>query len=168
MYGATGLGQTDDQVLGARDILLNMMRTIDQKLVGLANTPPVSRARSEISRAASYLQSGINLFYNQGDNRRALDAFTAGITRMHEASKIVNSLRPEDRVAAQEQAALERGSSFTYQVGQTIGGSIETAMAEPVAQALEVFSPAAAEAVRSNWWVIPILGGGLLVLFLRR
>lgn len=163
MYGQGGLGQSDTDVLAARDILLGMISDLDPKLAGLPHE--ASRdARVALAKAKTAFKIGLDRFYRLGDNRRALEDFGGGIAHAQESSRAIWALGAKDRRAAESEAQAVKGASFSYQVEQTIKGAIT----EPVAVALELVSPELAEALRSNWWVVPIAGGGLLMLLLRR
>jgi hypothetical protein len=117
--------------------------------------------------AVTWFRGALEKFYS-GDTSIAMKMLTNGITEMHSVSRSVTALSPADKISAQAQAVSQAGSSFTYQVGQTMGAPF-VSITEPIAAAFESVSPAAAEVVRSaGWALIPIVGGAFLILLLKR
>lgn len=160
-----GLGQTDDEFLGAKDILMNMINATNAMLEGLADTAPVRAIRQKTADAARWWQAAIERYY-AGNTKDAMESVVVGIRMLHEAQGAIRALKPEDKLAARAEAEAQKGASFPYQVGKTLESplaSFQSAVTAPVAAALESVSPAAAAAVRSAGWIVPLLGG--LVLF---
>lgn len=166
MYGETrdGLGQSDTRYLGARDTLLRMINHWRGQLALYRPTPAVVRAQEELAKAEQWFRASVERFYREGNNRTAMESVTVGIRHAHNAAEMIQRLSPADRAAERAQAEAQRGASVIYQAEQQITG----AFTEPLARALDTISPAAGMAVRSNWWIVPIVGGSLLVLLLRR
>ena len=164
MYGGNGLGQTDAEFLGARDILLRMINELDAQIAGLVHTPSLTEIRSELDKAKRWFKSAIDRFYREGNNRTAGESLGIGLRHAQTASALIRGLDPRDRIYASAQAQAERRSSFRFQVHQTMMGSVT----EPFARAIENISPTVAEALRLNWWIVPVVGSGLFILLLRR
>lgn len=162
MY-SSGLGQTNNEVIGARDIFLRQITRLDEELLKFPDVPIARQARAELDKAKRWFRLALDRFYTDGNNPGAMKSIVMGMEYAHAASKLIQQLDPQSQVAAQAEAATREAASVTYQLKRTL-----EAITEPVAQTLEPLSVVAAEAVRSNWWLVPIVGGGLVVLFLRR
>lgn len=160
-----GLGQTDEQVIGARDILLRMINTAISELKPYGPTEAV-KIRSELSKAEQWFKGGIERFYG-GNNADALRSFTNGITIMHRVISSISVLSPPMQKSAEALARTQAGASFPTQVSRTIE-EVTGSISEPIATALESISPATAEAVRSAGWLLPVGAGLALFLLLRR
>lgn len=163
----SGLGQTDDEYLGAQRILVEMINRESSRIASYISTPTIEGIRRKIEQAQTWFRGGMASFYS-GDSASAMRMVTNGITVMHEVSRAVTALTPADKQAATAQTVMQQGASFSYQVGQTLSSPF-SGITEPIASAVASISPAAGEAVRSaGWALIPIVGGALLVLLLRR
>lgn len=167
MYSSSGLGQTDTEFLGARDVLLRQINFLNAKLERFPNADAVvvAQVRSALDKAQQWFKKAIAQFYEEGNNRIAMESLVIGFRHAQTASALIGGLDPRSKSAAAAEARATRGASFSFQVKQTVSGSI----AEPLARIVEIVSPAAAEAIRlRGWFLVPILGGGLLVYLLRR
>lgn len=167
MYSSSGLGQTDTEFLGSLDVLLRQINSLNAKLERFLNADPVvvAQARSALDKAQQWFEKAIARFYGEGNNRTAMESLGIGFRHAQTASALIGGLDPRVKSTAAAEARAKRRASFSFQVKQTVSGSI----AEPLARIVEMVSPAAAESIRSQgWFLVPILGGGLLVYLLRR
>lgn len=162
-----GLGATDEEFFGARDNLIGFINRTNARIEGLASTPPVEAIRAKMRDAARWFQAALNRFY-MGKTGEAMESFGVSYRLVHEASTLINALRPQDRIAAGAQAKAQQGASFSYQVEQTMAAPFVRSVTEPIATAVESVSPAAAAAVRSSGWLLPAAAGLTLFLLLRR
>ncbi len=162
MYG-DGLGQTDDEVIGARDILLRQITRLTAELSRFPESSVTSQARGELDKAGRWYQAALERFYTSDNNPEAMESIVVGMRHAHAASKLIQQLDPRSQVAQQAEVETARGASVTYQLSRTM-----EAVSAPVAQALETLSPGAAAAVRASSWLIPALGAGLVFFLLRR
>lgn len=157
-----GLGQTDDEYIGARDVLMNFINGTTARIEGFGDSPAVQAIRAKLADAARWWQASLNRYYD-GNTKDAMDSVVVGMRLVHEASAAIAVLSPADKVAAQAQAKAVEGSSITYQVGQTLSRA-----AEPVAGALQTIAPSVAAAVRSAPWLLPVGAVLALMAFWRR
>lgn len=162
MYG-DGLGQTDNEVISARDILLRQITRLDAELSQFSDGVIARKAREELRKAKGWYRAALERFYASANNPDAMGSIVAGMEHANAASKLIQQLEPRHEVYKQAEAETARGASVTYQLSRTM-----EVISEPIAEALETISAPVAAAVRSNWWLIPLVGGGVAFFLLRR
>ena len=151
-----------------------MLRQITRLTAELALFPESSvalQARGELDKAGRWYHAAIERFYTLANNPEAMESILVGMRHAHAASKLIQQLDPRNQIAKKAEAETARGASLPYQLSRTMEAIPSRAMeaiSAPVAAVLENVSPAIAEVVRSSSWLVPVVGGGLVIALLLR